>query len=407
MRCIHYVPRLTRQLWLLATAAFVNFLGFMVMPFLVLYLTQVKGFSVETAGILLTVFGFGNIAGAWTGGQLSDKVGSLNVLILSFVLSAACMAAVPFLSNPYFLGGLFCIMAVANGAFRPAYDAQVVQICTEDERPRAYAVYVVAINIGAGMAAAMGGHLYAFDPNLIFFFDAFTSLAAAALIFFFLKTGASSNLAEQSAAIETEPPVPPYRSPSFLIVCIAACALDIIGKQVSTTLPLYVTSAYDMGPQDFGTLLTVGYIFFAAAVLPVSTLVKANNQLRYAIAGTCIVAAGFAGLPVGASVTLLVLSYLLITVGQLFFYPAVMVLAMGHAGRSGASGRYMGFYRTMQAVAGVGAPTIGTFMYVSMGPTTLWLTCAATAILTAMLLAAERFLIAPNPTGATPRSSKT
>jgi len=139
----------------------------MVMPFLVLYLTQVTGFSIETAGSLLTVFGIATIFGAWTGGRFSDKIGAANVLILSFVVSAASMFIIPALSDVLSMGCALSVLAFANGAFRPAYDASVVRLCPQDERPHAYAVYVVAINIGAGIAAAIAGHLFAFRPSMI------------------------------------------------------------------------------------------------------------------------------------------------------------------------------------------------------------------------------------------------
>ena len=388
-----FVPQLPQQLWLLATAAFVNFLGYMVMPFLVLYLTQVSGFSIETAGSLLTVFGIGNIFGAWTGGRFSDKIGAANVLILSFVVSAASMFIIPALSDVLSMGCALSVLAFANGAFRPAYDASVVRLCPQDERPRAYAVYVVAINIGAGIAAAIAGHLFAFRPSVIFYVDALTSLLAAAAVFFFLdrKTARPS-----SAPTDVEEAIgssaAPYKSIAFLIACLAACVVDAVAKQSSSTLPIYVSSAYGMTPQAFGNLLTVGHITFAIGILPVSSWVKSRSHLNIAITGMCIVALGFGALPFGSGAILLVMLYLLMMLGQLFFFPAIMAIVMGRAAQNhGRSGAYMGFYRTMQAVAGVLAPLVGTFVYVQTTPEILWLGCAAVTVISAITLGSSKF----------------
>lgn len=381
------VPQLPRQLWLLAAAAFVNFLGFMVMPFLVLYLTQVTGFSVETAGVMLALFGAGNILGAWIGGQLSDRIGPANVLIASFTASAVFLSAIPALSGAVSVGCVLFVLAFANGAFRPAYDACVVRLCPQEERPRAYAVYVVAINIGAGIAAAIGGHLYGFNPSIIFYVDALTSLLAAAAVFLLLDRDALRQTAAADVGKAAKPSQAPYRSASFLIVCLAACILEAIGKQSSSTLPLYVSSDYGMTPQAFGNLLTVGHIAFAAAILPLSNWVKSRNQLNMAILGMGVVALGFGALPFGSGVATLVMLYMLITFGQLLFYPAIMAIVMGQAAQNdGKSGAYMGFYRTMQAVAGVAAPIVGTFIYVQASPEALWLGSAALTILTALVL---------------------
>ena len=382
-----FVPQLPRQLWLLATAALVNFLGFMVMPFLVLYLTQVVGFSIEVAGMLLTIFGVGSILGALAGGHFSDKVGSANVLILSFLTSAATMTIIPALTDAVSVGCALAILAFANGAFRPAYDACVVRLCPQEERSRAYAVYVVAINIGAGIAASVGGQLYGFKPSMIFYVDAATSLLAATAVFLFLDRSSIQQLASNHAEKATKPSAAPYKSASFLVACLAACVLDVVGKQWSSTLPLYVSSDYGMTPQAFGTLLTIGNFAFAAAILPISNWVKSRNQLNIAVLGMCIVALGFSALPFGSGIPVLVALYMLMTLGQLFFYPAIMAIVMGQAAKSdGKSGAYMGFYRTMQAVAGVAAPMVGTLVYVQASPRILWLGCALLTVLSALTL---------------------
>src|SRR5262245_46886766 len=99
-----FIPNFPPQMWILAGTAFVNFLGYMVVPFLVLYLTATVGLSIQKAGFLLALFGAGNILGAWFGGQISDKIGSENVLVLSLALGALTLFAYPSFSNIVLLG---------------------------------------------------------------------------------------------------------------------------------------------------------------------------------------------------------------------------------------------------------------------------------------------------------------
>ncbi|EJK87898.1 MFS transporter [Rhizobium sp. AP16] len=387
------IPKLPRQLWLLAAIAFVNFLGFMVTPFLVLYLTSAVGLSIETAGIILTVFGLGSIFGAWAGGHASDRIGSENVLILSFLASAATLFLIPALGDSMSIGAAVAIMAFANGAFRPAYDACVVRLCPQDERSQAYAVYVVAINVGAGMAAAMAGHLYARQPSLIFFIDGLTSVVAAIAVLVFLDRSAPRHAAPAIKADTSKPAGLLYRNMEFLLLCLAACVLDMVGRQTSSTLPLFVKSYYGMTPEEYGNLLTLGHFVFAAAILPVSRGAKSKNHMTVVLIGMMIVAVSFGALPLGGSVTALVTLYLLLTAGQLMFYPAIMAMVMGQAARSGGkSGAYMSFYRTAQAAAGIVAPAIGTFIYVHFSPSSLWLGCSVITVLCAILLAMRLML---------------
>ncbi len=393
MRWNALFPKLPAQLWLLTIAAFINFLGYMVTPFLVLYLTQVTRFTIELAGILLTLFGVGNIAGSWIGGKLGDRVGAANVMVLSFLISAFAMSALPMFSHPVAVGSALVVMAFANGAFRPAYDASVVQLCPEDERAQAYAVYIVAINVGAGVAAALGGVLYSIQPSLIFYVDALSSFIAANLIVFFYDRRANNNelTGEKHRMVEGGWRGRPYRNIVFLVMCLSACVLDIVAKQTSSTLPLYATSVYGMSPSDYGGLLTIGYVAFAVGVTPVARWTKTQNPFQIAMFGMFIIAAAFGLLPLSTEGVVLVSLYLLLTLGQILFYPAIMAIVMGEAARyKSRSGEYMGFYRSMQSTAGIAAPSLGTFVYSQVSPDALWYFCSFITGVAAIMLFGRR-----------------
>ncbi|MCA9320454.1 MAG: MFS transporter, partial [Planctomycetes bacterium] len=66
---------LSREIWILAAVMLVNRAGTMVMPLLSLYYTQRLGFSKGDSGTLLLAYGVGAVAGAYFGGQLSDRWG--------------------------------------------------------------------------------------------------------------------------------------------------------------------------------------------------------------------------------------------------------------------------------------------------------------------------------------------
>ncbi|MEJ2083001.1 MAG: MFS transporter, partial [Acidobacteriota bacterium] len=59
---------LPRDIWVIALVSFVNRSGTMVLPFLALYLTLMKGFTASEAGRLVGLYGIGAIFGAYAGG---------------------------------------------------------------------------------------------------------------------------------------------------------------------------------------------------------------------------------------------------------------------------------------------------------------------------------------------------
>ena len=109
-----------RRVWLLATVLLINRSGAMVIPFLTIYLTSRLGFSLEQAGLIVTVYGSGAIAGAWLGGKLSDTIGFAPVQFWSLVMNGLLfmllgqMRSFPQVLAVMFVTGLFA------EAFRPA-----------------------------------------------------------------------------------------------------------------------------------------------------------------------------------------------------------------------------------------------------------------------------------------------
>ena len=76
---------LSRDTWILALVTLVNRSGMMVLPFMALYLTSEKGFTVSQAGIVAAFFGVGSMIGAYSGGWLSDRFGYFGVQLFSLI----------------------------------------------------------------------------------------------------------------------------------------------------------------------------------------------------------------------------------------------------------------------------------------------------------------------------------
>ena len=66
---------LSQSIWLLSLITLVNRSGTMVIPFLTLYLTPTRGFSLIEAGWVMACFGLGSILGTLGGGRLTERVG--------------------------------------------------------------------------------------------------------------------------------------------------------------------------------------------------------------------------------------------------------------------------------------------------------------------------------------------
>ena len=69
-------PQLPREVWLLQLGGVMNSFGNgVVLPFLVIYLHNVRGLSLGVAGLAIATQSVAGLASAFVGGTLSDRVG--------------------------------------------------------------------------------------------------------------------------------------------------------------------------------------------------------------------------------------------------------------------------------------------------------------------------------------------
>ena len=74
-------PQLPRQVWLLQVGGVMNSFGNgVVLPFLVIYLHDVRGFGLGTAGLVISVSAAAQLTAGLLAGPLVDRVGPRPVL---------------------------------------------------------------------------------------------------------------------------------------------------------------------------------------------------------------------------------------------------------------------------------------------------------------------------------------
>jgi len=102
---------LPREVWLLSVCLFLNRCGTMVMSFLILYLVEEHGYTKPEAGVVLSLFGAGGMAGILIGGHLVDRIGFRPVQLGSLALGGLGFLCFPLLETRLAIG----VGAVALG----------------------------------------------------------------------------------------------------------------------------------------------------------------------------------------------------------------------------------------------------------------------------------------------------
>ena len=82
---------LSPSTWWLSFIMLVNRSGTMVLPFMTIYLTTSKGYSIGKAGVVMALFGLGAVTGAFLGGRLTDRIGHHTVQLITLLGDEAAL----------------------------------------------------------------------------------------------------------------------------------------------------------------------------------------------------------------------------------------------------------------------------------------------------------------------------
>ena len=358
---------LSREVWLLSVAIFVNRFGTMVLPFLTLYLTTKLGFTEFSAGQILSVYGLGAIAGAYMGGKLTRKVGAIRLQIVLLCLAACMFLVLPFCTTWNSLAiGIFFQSLFSEGV-RPPNATAISDFSTPETLSRAYALQRTAINLGFSFGPVIGGLLTTVGFHWLFIVDAITTFGCAVCLFSFFgfshqSRTTDSSLLKSGKTSNNESTVGPWGDIPFLGFLGLILMTAIVFFQFHATYPLYLKQHYQLNEVMIGLMYAVNTVIVVAFEMLLVDRAKTWPVLLTIGWGCFFVGVGFGVLPWSSGIWLCVLSMVILTVGEMLSAP----LASGWVATRSANkdvGAYMGWYTMTWSVAAVVGPAIGTWIY--------------------------------------------
>src|SRR5438874_2052271 len=179
---------LARPVLILQAGNALNYFGYgLILPFEIIYLHQIRGFSTSTAGLVLgAIMATAAIATPPTGALL-DRYSPKAILVAGSVASAVGYAGFAFVDQPW--QAFFCaiIGGVGNGAAGTANRVLVFRLVRPEQRAASVALSRVAGNFGLGLGATVAGFLVAAAQQLssfqlLYAFDAVTFVGFALIV---------------------------------------------------------------------------------------------------------------------------------------------------------------------------------------------------------------------------------
>ena len=351
--------------------------------FLMLYLTEALGIPVGSAGLVLGMLGLGAIGGSYLAGWVCDLVPARNVLALLMAATGTCIGLIGLLSDPGTLGALLLLLGAVRGGVRPAYSVAMMGMVGGAHRPQAFSVYLTAVNLGAGMAAAVAAWLVPYGYAPVFMLAGAMAIGAGLMVLLTVPSETRAEVATTRKKADT-PQRSPFADPAFLVFCGAILAWAFIAGQTRSTYPVYLTERYGIDASDYGLLWTMNMALAVLFSVPLSAVLKRFDRCRGILAASLIFCAGLALLPYGEGKGFVGACMVAFTLGGIGLWPLLVATSLQRGEAGASAGRYMGLYNALFSSGHIVAPVIGSAIYAAYGGDVVWhlvALCGAASVL--------------------------
>jgi len=314
-------PHLPRSVWLVQVGGVVNSLGNgIVLPFIVIYLHNVRGISFAEAGFALAFGGVAALLAGLVAGSTVDRIGGRNTLLLGLLLQSAAFLLFPLIREPWQAFVLLALEGAGTACFWPGQSTLLARLTPPTERHSAYALQRVSMNLGMGLGGVIGGLIATTsDPESftkLFLLDAATFLVFVAVLSAIREPRVTEEEEREEAAAGG------YRAVTRDRNFVALLALNVlfvaVGYEVFALLPPFAKNYAGVGERWIGMIWLANTLLIVIIQLPVSKALEGRRRMAalalmnvlWAIASLIVLAAG--GLLTGTSAAVVLITATLV-----------------------------------------------------------------------------------------------
>lgn len=359
------------EIWWLSLIMLINRAGAMVIPFLSLYLTGDKGFSLSTVGWIMSAFGLGSVVGAYVGGLITDKIGPYRTMIVSLGISGILLILTQFAESVYAIALMVFLFILFADMFRPASFTALKNYCSKENQTRSTSLIRLAINLGFSLGPAVGGYLiYKLGYSSLFWVDGITCIIAMLLLIRVLSPRRSKKIEPE----DTTNAKPAYKDGYYVLFLVGVMLFGFAFLQYFSTMPLYYKQSYLLNEQSIGLLLGFnGLLIFIIEMPLIHYLEKKNSStLLFVNIGSVLLILSFAILFLQHHVWVLWAGMSLMSLSEIVAFPFANSFALNRS-HGGKTGQYMGLFSIAFSVSHIFGHNSGFQLIKAIGYNYTWI----------------------------------
>lgn len=367
---------LSKETWLLSCVILLNRCGYMAVPFMGLYITQSLNRPESDAGIVISLFGVGAIAGAAAGGKLTDMFGFRPIQILSSIIGGVLFLFFSQIDNFTVLCIMSVLISFFYDAFRPANFTAIAAYAAPGKETRSYSLNRLATNIGFSFGITMGGLIASINYKLLFIVDGVVSILVGIAILWLLPVVKGF----RKAAIEKAKDVlvrKPWQDSVFIKFVLLTTVFATCFFLMFRVVPVFYKQEWHIDEAVIGLILGVnGAMIALLEMILISKIENKRSAKFYIVIGVLIVSVSFAFLmiPKSLPIFLALLSIIGFTLGEMFSMPFINTFVIRRSNEFNR-GQYAAGFSIAWSIAQI-TPVAGFYLAEKLGYNVLWITSA-------------------------------
>ncbi|OEJ59651.1 hypothetical protein BGM19_18320 [Streptomyces agglomeratus] len=354
-------------------------IGFTV-PYLYVYVAQVRDLGASTAGVVLAVFAVAALLVLPFTGRAIDRRGPVPVVVSAAVVAAAGALCMGLASSVPMVLLSAALLGAGTAVVQPALATMIVWCSTPATRTRAFAMQFFLANLGLGIGGLIGGQLV--DESRP---GSFLLLFAIEAVMFLVLAGIGASVRLPRAPVipgvmpqDDAAPKGGLRALLRHRAMVQLCGLGFVlffacYGQFESGLAAYGTEAAGIQPSTLGIALAANTAVIVLAQFVVLRLVERHRRSRViALVGliwtVAWIVAGYAGLGHGSqtmATAAFVSTYALFGLGEAMLSPTVAPLVADLAPES-MIGQYNSAFALVKQLALAVGPAVGGPMGASL-----------------------------------------
>jgi MFS family permease len=373
-----------------------NYFGYgLILPFEIIYLHQIRGFPVSTAGLVLAATMATAAIVTPPTGALLDRYSAKAFVVAGSLASAVGYAGFAFVDVPWQAFACSIISGAGIGLAGTANRMLITTLVTREQRAASFALARVAGNFGLGLGATVAGFVVAAAQQLssfqvLYVFDAVTYAGFALIVLAFVP------MARAETVASTDPTGRGFgavaRDRLFLTVIGANIVLVVVGHVFfSNILGPFAAAHTTIGPAGIGIVFLVNTAFVVIAQIPAVRVVRRMRRTHAFAATSVLFAVSLMGVLAAtlvpselAATALLAGVAIVFATGECFHIvvlgPLVADMAPAHL-----LGRYLSVFGLTFPISLAIGPAVGGLL-LQTSPQAVWWGGALAALLAGVVL---------------------